>query len=167
MKIKWGVAIYALLCNIPVCFFLCLGSAIAAATNLDNHILTINFNNLDWLGLLWNFCVAYVLAFCVGYFVPLCSIGRWFAGLFHVKNDTYAGNVPYRLLATLISSVIFYVGITPILTLLNMLVFHMQPGQALINMLIQAPIMLLTGFVASLINDVWAFKIAHHYDPTL
>lgn len=167
MKLKRGVLIYTLLCNIPVCFFLCLGSAIAAATNIESMVLTIDFNSLDWLSLLWNFCIAYVLAFCVGYFVPLCSIGRWFAALFHVENKTYTGNVPYRLLATLISSIIFYFGITPILTVLNVWVFNLQWNQGLLNMIIQAPIMIVTGFVASLINDVWAYKIAHHYDPTL
>ena len=167
MKIKWTILIYSAICNIPVCFFLCLSSAIAVATNIQSHVITIDLNNLSWGVIGINFAVAFVLAMLIGYFVPLAQIGRWFTGLFKIKNDTYTGNVPYRLLATLASSVIFYVGITPVLTIFNYFVFKgMTYQQAILNMILQAPLMLLVGFVSSLLSDIIAFKVAHHYDPT-
>ncbi len=102
----------------------------------------------------------------VGMFVPLTKIGRWFTGLFHVRNDTYTGNMPYRLLATLIITLIYYVAITPALTLFNYFVLHVYttPQQAFASMLVNIPIMLLVGFVSSLINDIGAYKIAHMID---
>ncbi len=167
MKIKWSVLIYCAICNLPVCFFLCLSSAIAAATNIDSGVIVIDLNTLSWANIAMNLGIAYVLALIIGYFVPLTMIGRWFTHLFKIENKTYTGNVPYRLLATLCSSVIFYIGITPVLTLINYFIFKsMTPGQALLNMALQAPIMLLVGFVSSLISDIFAFKVAHHYDPT-
>ena len=167
MKIKWSVLIYSSICNIPVCFFLCLNSALLANTDIESGVLTMNLYKIDWASIGINFAIAYILAMIIGYFVPLTTIGRWFTHLFKVKNDTYTGNVPYRLLATLISSLIFYIGITPVLTLFNYFVFKsMTIGQALLNMAIQAPLMLLVGFVSSLISDIFAFKVAHHYDPT-
>jgi hypothetical protein len=104
----------------------------------------------------------------IGVFVPLTAIGRWFTGLFGVKNDTYTGNVPYRLLATLITSIIYYIVITPTLSLLNYFVFHTTTiEQMFITMGLSAPIMILVGFTSSLISDVFAFKVAHRVDPTL
>ena len=103
---------------------------------------------------------------CVGMFVPLTRIGRWFAGLFHVRNDTYTGNMPYRLLATLIITLIYYVAITPALTLFNFFVLHIYTtaSQAFASMLVNIPIMLLVGFVSSLLNDIGAYKVAHLID---
>lgn len=160
--------VYCTLCNIPVCFLLCLTSAISAATDIADHVMTIDFNTISWLSVGMNFLVAYVIAMCVGLFVPITRIGRWFTALFGVKNDTYTGNVPYRLLATLIATLIYYLAITPALTVLNYFVLRSQTAaQALINMLINLPLMLLIGFVSSLISDIFAFRVAHHINPEM
>ena len=119
MKIRLATLVYNIICNIPVCFFLCLAAAITGATNISEGVIVINLNNIVWLNMLYNFLVGFTIAMLVGNFIPLTRIGRWFAGLFGVRNDTYTGNMPYRLLATLIITCIFYVCITPALTLFN------------------------------------------------
>ena len=166
MKIRVATFVYCLICNIPVCFFLCLAAAIVGASDIEAGTLTINFNEIVWLNMLYNFLVGFTIAMLVGNLVPLTKIGRWFTALFHVKNDTYTGNMPYRLLATLIITLIYYVAITPTLTLFNyfILKIYTTPLQALVSMLINIPIMLLVGFVSSLINDVAAYKVAHMID---
>ena len=166
MKIKLATFVYCLICNIPVCFFLCLAAAIIGASNFEQGTLTIVFSDMNWLNILYNFLVGFTIAMTVGMFVPLTKIGRWFTALFHVRNDTYTGNMPYRLLATLIITLIYYVAITPALTLLNYYVLHVYntASQAFVSMLINIPIMLLVGFVSSLINDIGAYKVAHMID---
>lgn len=166
MKIKLATFVYCLICNIPVCFFLCLAAAIIGASNFEKGTLTIVFSDMNWLNILYNFLVGFTIAMTVGMFVPLTKIGRWFTGLFHVRNDTYTGNMPYRLLATLIITLIYYVAITPALTLLNYYALHVYntASQAFASMLINIPIMLLVGFVSSLINDIGAYKVAHMID---
>ena len=166
MKIKVATFVYCLICNIPVCFFLCLAAAIIGASDYEAGILVISFKDIGWLNLLYNFLVGFTIAMIVGMFVPLTKIGRWFTGLFHVKNDTYTGNMPYRLLATLIITLIYYVAITPTLTLFNyyVLKIYTTPSQAFMSMLLNIPIMLLVGFVSSLINDIAAYKVAHMID---
>ncbi len=166
MKIKIATFVYCLICNIPVCFFLCLAASIVGASNFEAGTLTIVFKDINWLNMLWNFLVGFTIAMIIGMFVPLTKIGRWFAGLFHVRNDTYTGNMPYRLLATLIITIIYYVAITPTLTLFNYFVLHIYntPNQAFFSMLLNIPIMLLVGFVSSLINDIGAYKVAHLID---
>lgn len=166
MRIKLATFVYNLLCNIPVCFFLCVAAAVTGASDFESGVLTIDFNTFNWLNLLYNFLVGFTIAMLVGNLVPLTQIGRWFAGLFHVRNDTYTGNMKYRLLATLIITVIFYLSITPALTLFNFFVLkiYSSPQQALVSFLINIPIMLIVGFVSSLINDIGAYKIAHMID---
>ena len=165
MRIKLATFVYCLLCNIPVCFFLCVAAAITGCTDINAGILTINFNNFNWLNLLWNFLVGFSIAMLVGTFVPLTKIGRWFTGLFHVRNDTYTGNMKYRLLATFIITLIYYVSISPVLTLLNWwLGVYNTPAQMGMSFLVNIPIMLLVGFVSSLINDIGAYKVAHMID---
>ena len=165
MKIRVATFVYCLICNIPVCFFLCLAAAIVGASDIEAGTLTINFNEIVWLNMLYNFLVGFTIAMLVGNLVPLTKIGRWFTALFHVRNDTYTGNMPYRLLATLIITMIYYVAITPTLTVFNYLIHvYSTPAQAGLSMLISLPIMLLVGFVSSLINDVAAYKVAHMID---
>ena len=166
MKIRVASFVYCLICNIPVCFFLCLAASITGATDIQSGVMTINFNNIVWLNMLYNFLVGFTIAMLVGTFVPLTQIGRWFAHLFGVRNDTYTGNMPYRLLATLIITCIYYVAITPVLTCFNYFVLkiYTTPEQCGISFLINIPIMLLVGFVSSLINDIGAYKVAHMID---
>lgn len=166
MRIKVASFVYCLICNIPVCFCLCFAAAIVGATDVESGVMTINFNNIVWLNMFYNFLVGFTIAMVVGTFVPLTAIGRWFTALFHVRNDTYTGNMPYRLLSTLIITCVYYVAITPALTLFNYFVLHVftTPAQCLISFLINIPIMLLVGFVSSLINDIGAYKVAHLID---
>ena len=44
MKFKVAKLIYNILCNIPVCFCLCLTSSIIGVSTYEDAILTINFN---------------------------------------------------------------------------------------------------------------------------
>lgn len=166
MKIRLATFVYNVICNIPVCFFLCLAAAITGASKFESGALIINFADIEWINILYNFLVGFTIAMIIGNFVPLTRIGRWFTALFGVKNDTYTGNMPYRLLSTLIITVIFYVAITPTLTLFNyfILKIYTTPEQAWISLLINIPIMLLVGFVSSLLNDIAAYKVAHMID---
>ncbi len=170
-RFKLATFIYSLVCDIPVSFFLCLASAITAQSNLDSGILTINFNTIDWANFAINFVIALALSLVISNFIPLTSIGRWFAALFKIPNETYTGNVRYRLLATLITTVIFFIIISPTLTLFNCVIYPIIVGtevlswkQALFNFLVNMPILLIVGFISSLINDLAAYKAAHHID---
>lgn len=172
-RFKLATFVYSLICDIPVSFFLCLASAITAQSNLDSGVLTINFNTINWVNFGINFAIALTLSLIISNFVPLTDIGRWFAGLFHVPNETYTGNVKYRLLATLITTLIFYIVISPTLTIFNCYIYPLIVGepvltfkQALFNFAINAPILLIVGFISSLINDLGAYKAAHHIDHT-
>lgn len=170
-KFKLATFIYSLVCDIPVSFFLCLASAITAQSNLDAGVLTINFNTIDWTGFIINFAIALTLSLIISNFVPLTLIGRWFAKLCHVPNETYTGNVKYRLLATLSTTIIFFVIISPTLTVFNCIIYPLIKGediltikQIIFNFLVNMPILLIVGFVSSLINDLAAYKAAHQID---
>ena len=170
-RFRLATFVYSLICGIPVSFFLCITSAIVAQADLDSGILTINFNTIEWMNFLTNFVIALFLSLIISNFIPLTAIGRWFTGLFHVPNQTYTGNVKYRLLATLSSTFIFYIIISPTLTIVNCVIYPtimnepmLSGGQILLSMLINMPILLLVGFVSSLINDLMAYRAAHHID---
>ena len=170
-RFRLATFVYSVICGIPVSFFLCITSAIVAQSDLEGGILTVNFTTIDWLNFLTNFVIALFLSIMISNFIPLTAIGRWFTGLFHVPNQTYTGNVKYRLLATLSSTFIFYIIISPTLTVVNCIIYPaikhhpmLSGGQILLSMLINMPILLLVGFVASLINDLMAYRAAHHID---
>ena len=172
-RFRLATFVYSLICGIPVSFFLCLSSAIVSQSDFDHGILTINFTTIDWLNFATNFVIALTLSILISNFIPLTAIGRWFTGLFHIPNETYTGNIKYRLLATLSSTIIFYLIISPTLTLVNCVIYPLilnepvMSGKAiLVSMLINMPILLLVGFVASLINDLAAYKAAHYIDHT-
>ena len=172
-RFRLSLLVYSLICDIPVSFFLCLASAISAQSDIESGVLTISFITIDWLNMAVNFVFALTMSLIISNFIPLTAIGRWFTALFHVPNETYTGNVKYRLLATLIISFIFFIIISPTLTVLNSFIFPLIRGEpmmewkkALFLFLINAPIMLLVGFVSSLLNDILAFKAAHSIDHT-
>ena len=172
-RFRLATFVYSLICGIPVSFFLCLSSAIVAQSDLDGGILTINFTTIDWANFATNFVIALTLSILISNFVPLTAIGRWFTGLFHIPNETYTNNIKYRLLATLSSTIIFYLIISPTLTLINCVIYPLIKNEPVMNgkaillsMLINMPILLLVGFVASLINDLAAYKAAHYIDHT-
>lgn len=153
MKITWSKFVYNVICNIPVCFFLCLAAALRAS-------LTI-----DWANFGINFAVSFTLAMMIGLFVPLTRIGKWFTALFKIDNQTYKGNIKYRLLSTLISSLIFFIVINPTLTILNFLILqNMTIEECFIDWLFNIPLMLVVGFLSSLISDFAAYKVANKID---
>lgn len=155
MKITLSKFVYNLICNIPVCFFLCLAASLSSSTNID------------WFMFLINFLVSFSLAMLIGLFVPLTQIGKWFTALFKIDNKTYKGNIKYRLLATLISSLIFFIIINPTLTILNYFILQdMSIYECFINWLINIPLMLVVGFLSSLISDFAAYKVANKIDKS-
>ena len=164
LKIKLASFIYCLICNIPVCFCLCMTSSLINLSSWEGSKLVIDFGSFNWNGFFANYVLALTLAMCVGTFVPLTAIGRWFTGLFHVNNDTYKGNMKYRLLATLIITCIYYIVISPTLSIVNGIYFHLSATQILLSLLLQMPFILIVGFVSSLISDLAAYKIAHSID---
>lgn len=173
MKFRLSLLVYSLICDIPVSFFLCLASAISAQSDFNSGVLTISFVTIDWLNMATNFVIALVLSLLISNFIPLTAIGRWFTALFGVPNDTYTNNIKYRLLATLIISFIFFSIISPILTIVNAFILPAVQGtdplswqQALFIFVVNAPLMLIVGFISSLINDIVAFKAAHAIDDT-
>ena len=172
-KYRISLFVYSLICDIPVSFFLCLASAISAQSTLVDGVLTISFATIDWLNMVTNFIIALVLSLVISNFIPLTAIGRWFTALFGVPNETYAGNMKYRLLSTLIISFIFFIIISPTLTVINSFILPALQGkeplpwqQALLIFLINTPLMLVVGFISSLINDIAAFKAAHAIDDS-
>lgn len=172
-RFRLSLFVYSLICDIPVSFFLCLASAISAQTDFEAGVMTISFVTIDWLNMATNFVIALTLSLIISNFMPLTAIGKWFTGLFHIPNDTYTHNMKYRLLATLIISFIFFIIISPTLTVINSFIYPLLYGreplhwqQALFIFVINAPLMLVVGFISSLINDITAFKAAHAIDNT-
>lgn len=144
--------VYNIICNIPVSFFLCLAAG-------------LSHGEIDWVNFGINFAVSFTLAMLIGMFVPLTKIGRWFTALFHVRNDTYTGNVKYRVLATLITTLIFFIIINPTLTILNFfLLKSASVYECFIDWLINIPLMIIVGFTSSFISDFVAYKAAHKID---
>lgn len=144
---------YNIICNIPVCFFLTLAGSLTASPTID------------WVNFGINFAVSFALAMMIGLFIPLTRIVKRFTGLFHVKNDTYKGNIKYRLLATLITTLIFFIIINPTLTVLNYFLLGSEDiYECFINWLINIPIMLIVGFTSSFISDFFAYQAAHKID---
>ena len=172
-KFRLATFVYSVICDIPVSFFLCLASAITSQSNIESGILTINFTTIDWANFGINFAIALALSLMISNFIPLTAIGRWFTALFNVPNETYAGNIRYRLLATLITTIIFFGIISPTLTIFNCIIYPLIKGtpilswkQMLFNFLINMPILLIVGFISSLINDLAAYKAAHRIDKS-
>lgn len=154
MKPILSKIIYNVITNIFVCFFLCLAAALLADPT-----------QIDWVNFGINYAVSFVIAMAIGLFIPLTRIGRWFTALFKVDNKTYKGNIKYRLLATFISSFIFFIIINPTLTILNYFILHdMTVYECFMNWLINIPCMFLVGFLSSLISDFAGYQVAHKID---
>lgn len=153
MRALLSKIIYNVITNVFVCFFLCLAAALLASPTID------------WVNFGINYIVSFILAMAIGLFIPLTRIGRWFTALFKVDNKTYKGNIKYRLLATLISSFIFFIIINPSLTVLNYFILQdMTVYECFMNWLINIPCMFLVGFLSSLISDFGAYQVAHKID---
>lgn len=154
MKITKSLLVYNLLTNIPVCFALSLAGALLAS------------NTIDWLNFAINFALSFLVAMAVGLFIPLVRIGRAFTALFHVDNRTYTHNLPYRLLATLSASAIFYLAISPLLSVVNyFLVPGKTPQEVTLAFFHNLPLLFLIAFSVSLLADLPAYRLAHHLDP--
>ena len=155
MKITLSKLLYNLIVNLLVCLALSFAGAVVSSTHVD------------WANLAINFSISFVIAMLIGLFVPLTAIGKWFTGLFHLPNNTYTGNLPYRFLATFASSFIFYFTISPVLALTNFFLLPNQdPQVCLIKWLINIPFMLFVGFSSTLLSDLFGYKAAHHIDKT-
>ncbi|MGI6713475.1 MAG: hypothetical protein ACOX3K_00155 [Bacilli bacterium] len=153
-RITKSTLLYNVAMNFPLCFFLSLVSNLAAT------------GSIDIINVLINTGLGFPIAMGVGLLVPLVRIGRWFTALFGVKNDTYTGNLPYRLLATSISSMIFFIALNPFLTFFNTVVLGGGSfADFFIGWLRNAPLMVMTGFVLSLVFDIPAYQLAHRIDP--
>lgn len=147
---------YALCCNIPVSFCLCL------AANLIN-----NGGVIDWASVGFNYAISLPVAILISLFVPLVSVGKWFTSLFGIKHDTFTHNLHYRVLAIFIASVIYFVILNPILAIANGLASQQWMGinRWVFSWLRSIPSMLIVGFFSSLFFDIPAYKIAHKIDP--
>jgi len=155
MKITLSKLIYNLIVNLLVCLALSFAGA------------WLSSSQINWGNLAINFSISFVIAMLIGLFVPLTAIGKWFTGLFRLPNETYTGNPPYRLLATFISSCIFYFTISPVLALTNFFLLPNQDLQAcLIQWLINIPFLLLVGFGSTLLSDLFGYRAAHRIDKT-
>lgn len=154
MKISFkSKFVYNLVINIPVCFFLCITAALRASLEIDRVNFAINY------------AVSFVIAMLIGLFIPLVRIGKRFTKLFKVDNETYKGNIKYRLLSTLIISFIYFIILNPTLTILNyFIIADSTIYECFINWLINIPLMFCVGFFSSLISDLPAYKIAHKID---
>jgi len=163
-RMKLAGLAYSIVCNIPICFCLCMTSTLVGGSKIENGQLIMNLN-INWPVFWMNYGIALFLALIVANFVPLTSIGKWFTALFKVDNFTYKGNMPYRLLACVIISIIYYLVISPSLCVINFLIFRATTfGEALINLLIQMPFMLSVGYLSSLIFDFFAYRVGHAID---
>ena len=115
MKVKKSTIVYGIICDLPVCIALCLASNVIAIASVSNGHLSFAWNNFNWIGLTYNLPIAFILAMLISCFVPLVRIGKWFTGLFKIEHETFKGNLPYRFLAMLSSSLIFFIGTIPVI----------------------------------------------------
>jgi hypothetical protein len=153
MKITKSSLVYNIIINIPVCFALSIFGAL------------VNSFDINWPNFAINYAVSFVLAMAIGLFIPLMAIGRWFTGLFGVPNETYTHNLRYRLLASLISSLIFYLIISPTLTVMNYFLLGGQSvEETLLHWLVNFPFLFLIGYTSTLVSDIPAYKAAHKID---
>ena len=157
MKITKSKVVYNLLLNIPVTCMLTL-----TAQFLNNGGFIVY-----WKDFLINFSISFPIAMAIGLILPLVGLGKWFTGLFHVKNDTYTHNLAYRLLATFFVSFLYSLILSPISYLINRLIF--DPNYPLAKYVLDCmktiPVMIGVGFVSSLFFDIPAYKAAHKIDP--
>lgn len=172
MKMSKATPIYGLICDTPVCISLCVVSSIINISSIQNGQLVIDWANFNWISTGYNFVIALILAMCVSCFVPLVAIGKWFTGLFGVEHETFKGNLPYRLLAMFISSLIFFIVITPSLNVINCYIIPLLTGNemtsfknGMISLGINTPFMILVGYVVSVLADIPAYQVAHKIDP--
>lgn len=157
MRFRISNLVYNLLLNFAVCTMLTLT---AQFMNNNGFIVTIP-------DVFVNFAISYPIAIAIGMIIPLVRIGKWFTALFNVRNDTYTHNLPYRLLATFIASLIYSLILSPLSYLINRLIYDPSYpiGQYVIDCLRTIPVMVAVGFVSSIFFDIPAYRLAHHIDP--
>jgi hypothetical protein len=157
MGITKAKLVYNVLLNIPVTIILTL-----AAQFLGNKAFYCTAPDF-----FINFAVSFPIAMFIGLVIPLVWLGKWFTGLFGVKNDTYTHNFAYRLLATFFSSLIYSCLLSPVSYLINRLIYDPSYpiGQYALDCLKTIPVMIGVGFVSSLIFDIPAYRAAHAIDP--
>ena len=152
MKITKSKFIYNIIANSLVCLFLCLGSALLAG-------------KFDVANFFINFGVSFTIAMMIGLFIPLVKIGKWFTRLFKVDDKTYTGNIKYRVLATISTTIIYFIIINPFLAILNAIILgDLTWHECFLTWLINIPAMLIIGFISSLIADIFAYKAAKRID---
>lgn len=154
--LNWATISYALVCNIPVSFCLCV-----AANQINNNGV------IDWASVGFNYAISLPVAILISLFVPLVYIGKWFTSLFGLRHDTFTHNLHYRVLAIFIASVIFFLILNPVLAIANGLANNSWVGIRtwIFNWLRSLPSMLIVGFFSSLFFDIPAYKVAHKIDP--
>ncbi|MEG0978122.1 MAG: hypothetical protein RSE56_02650 [Bacilli bacterium] len=152
MKITLSKFFYNVLCNVPVCFSLCLTAMMISGS-------------IDWIIFTMNFFFSFTIAMYVGLYFPLIKIGAKFTSLFKIKTDTYYHNIPYRILSTLAISFIFYITINPVICFYNVIIlFDQDIYSFLYSLAINILPMLVIGFLTSLISDLPAYKISTKID---
>ena len=153
MHISKAQFVYFMTCNFPVTFFICL-----------TYSLWDSFD-IDWLNFLYNFLIGYTISNFVSAFVPLVKIGKWFTKKFNVPNETYSGNIKYRLLAVFIITMIFFIFVNPVLTTFNY--FYYQKTDSLgafLDWLISLALVLVVSYLVSLVSDFFAYRLAKKID---
>ena len=149
--------VFNVLLNFPVCIMLTL-----TAQFMNNGGFRVVIPDV-----FINFAISYPIAILIGLVMPFLWLGRWFTGLFGVKNDTYTHNMLYRCLATFNTSLLYSLILSPISYLINRLIYdpNYPIGQYAIDCLKTIPVMIAVGFVTSLIFDRPAYLAAHAIDP--
>lgn len=146
METTFGKLLYNILISLPIAFCLAFVGEI-----MDGSI--------DWLYVLINFSISFVMSILIGLFVPLSSIGAWFTKLCHGTPDNYKGNIKYRLLSTLAISIVYFIILNPTATFINFVILGNTTdfGKLFIDWSINIIPMFLTGFLSTLPSDYLAF----------
>ena len=152
-KIFLAKLTYALICNLFMSFLINMTGSLLVNVNVDWKIFGINF------------AISYVIGIFISMFIPLVTIGKWFTARFNVDNETYTSNIKYRLLASLIISLIYFVVLNPTITTLDYFLCNIQDGYAyFLDWCWQAPIILVTSYCYSIGSDYVAYHLAHLVD---
>ena len=153
MHISKAQFVYFMTCNFPVTFFICLTYSLWASFDID------------WLNFLYNFLIGYTISNFVSAFVPLVKIGKRFTKKFNVPNETYSGNIKYRLLAVFIITMIFFIFLNSVLTTFNYFYYQKNdPLGAFLDWLISLPLVLVVSYLVSLVSDFFAYRLAKKID---
>ena len=142
--------IYTLIMNIPIALSISLAAQLLAIAAGEAPGFSIGL-----LGI--NFCLAYVISFLVGMFIPAVKWGVGFA----MKCKAKPGSLPFGLLVNVIVNLVYVVVNCLVLTYFNVCILNHAPISAYFGSMAKMFIPIyIVGYIVSFLWNQPAEKIA-------